>query len=414
MKKSNYMWVILIVACIAQFTPNYAQYQLSPMAPQLMESYSLTMTQFSSLFTAAMIPAIFLGIISGLLVDKFGFKIMIGIPLAITAIGLALRVTASTYSTLLIAMVLTGVGVTFLNSNGPKLMGSFFPPEKITTAMSILLATSTLAMTVAMATTGFFASARSAFIFAAVLAVIAAALWFILVKNPQKDPGQAEAMPSVTVGQSLKVVVKCKPVWVAAIAVAGIMACNVGISSFLPTALVGRGIDPVAAGMYGSIMTIGCLVGTLLGPILANMLGRTKPVMIAFSILAAVGAAFFWLLPQGFVLGAGLLVYGAAVSASIPLLMSLPVQLKEIGPVYAGTAGGFLATIQLIGAVVVPTYIITPIAGGNMNVFFILSGICMIITMALVFFLPEVMKKADSKGKEGKNVNKTTELSGNN
>jgi NNP family nitrate/nitrite transporter-like MFS transporter len=73
--------------------------------------------------------------------------------------------------------------------------------------------------------------------------------------------------------------------------------------------------------------------------------------------------------------------------------MSLPVQLDEIGPVYAGTAGGFLATIQLIGAVVVPTYVITPIAGANMNLFFILSGGCMIITMLLIFFLPEVMKK---------------------
>jgi NNP family nitrate/nitrite transporter-like MFS transporter len=392
MKKSNYMWVILIVACVAQFTPNYSQYQLSPMAPQLMESFGLSMTQFSSLFTAAMIPAIFLGIISGLLVDKYGFKIMIGIPLVISAIGLCLRVTASTYTGLLVAMVLTGVGVTFLNSNGPKLMGSFFPPEKITTAMSILLATSTLAMSVAMATTGFFASIRSAFIFAAVLAIIAAVLWFIFVKNPEVDP--AAMPPSVSVGESLKLVMKCKPIWIAAVAVAGIMACNVGISSFLPTALVGRGIDSVAAGMYGSIMTIGCLIGTLLGPVIANAIGKTKPAMIAFALVAAVGGAFFWQLPVGFLLGAGMLVYGAAVSASIPLLMSLPVQLDEIGPVYAGTAGGFLATIQLIGAVVVPTYVITPIAGANMNMFFILSGGCMIITMLLIFFLPEVMKKA--------------------
>jgi NNP family nitrate/nitrite transporter-like MFS transporter len=171
------------------------------------------------------------------------------------------------------------------------------------------------------------------------------------------------------------------------------MACNVGISSFLPTALVGRGIDSVAAGMYGSIMTIGCLIGTLLGPVIANALGKTKPAMVAFALIAALGGAFFWQLPAGFLLGAGMLVYGAAVSASIPLLMSLPVQLDEIGPVYAGTAGGFLATIQLIGAVVVPTYVITPIAGANMNLFFILSGGCMIITMLLIFFLPEVMKK---------------------
>jgi NNP family nitrate/nitrite transporter-like MFS transporter len=78
----------------------------------------------------------------------------------------------------------------------------------------------------------------------------------------------------------------------------------------------------------------------------------------------------------------------------MPLLMSIPVQLPEIGPVYAGTAGGFTGTLQLLGAVVIPTYIAAPIAGNNMRLFFLSGGVCMALVFVLVFFLPEPGKKS--------------------
>lgn len=118
-----------------------------------------------------------------------------------------------------------------------------------------------------------------------------------------------------------------------------------------------------------------------------------KPVMLVLGVIATVGGALFWSAPEGIMLGAGLFVFGAALSGLMPLLMSIPIQLPEIGPEYAGTAGGFTGTLQLLGAVVIPTYIITPIAGPNMNVFFILAGVCMAVTSVLVLFLPELMKK---------------------
>jgi len=51
----------------------------------------------------------------------------------------------------------------------------------------------------------------------------------------------------------------------------------------------------------------------------------------------------------------------------MPMIASLPMLLPEIGPVYAGSAGGIIATLQVIGAVVAPTFIITPLAGSSPN-----------------------------------------------
>ena len=67
---------------------------------------------------------------------------------------------------------------------------------------------------------------------------------------------------------------------------------------------------------------------------------------------------------------------GALRSGIIAVMLMTPVLLREIGPRNAGTAGGFVITLQLLGCVVVPTYIIVPLGGGNITTYFILATVC--------------------------------------
>jgi hypothetical protein len=110
-----------------------------------------------------------------------------------------------------------------------------------------------------------------------------------------------------------------------------ILGAYIIIDSFLPAILgergigemgIGeRGIGTVAAGVYGTMVSIGKLVGGIVVP------------------------------------------------------LSIPIQLKEIGPAYAGTAGGFASTLQLLGAVIIPSYIAGTIAGTELNKFCNYSGV---------------------------------------
>ena len=394
--RKNYKWVVVAIASLGLFSPNYTQYQLSPLAPQLMQSLHLSMSQFSSIFTAPMIPAIFLGLISGLLVDKYGLKIVISIGLIAAAAGTCLRIFANDYITMYVYMIMVGLGATFLNPNSAKIVGCFFPPEKVSARVSILLGVAPLAMTIALATTALFPTMKSAYVVAAVISVVAAALWLALMKDPQKIQQQTcVTIQSVSMKESLKAVMKSRAVWIVGLCLFWILACNVAVSSFLPTALIGRGIDSVAAGVYSSVMTVGFLVGCFATPFVANKIGKTKPVLLVLALITAIGAALAWKMPAGFLLGAGLFVTGAAIAGMMPLFFSIPIQLSEIGPKYAGTAGGFASTLELLGAVLIPPYIITPIANSNMTIYFVLSGVCMIIVAALVLLLPEVMPKRE-------------------
>jgi NNP family nitrate/nitrite transporter-like MFS transporter len=390
-KKSMYPLIVLAVVCLGAFGPNYTQFQLAPLAPRLIEALGLSMSEFTSVFSSPMIPAIFLSLVAGVLADKFGVKKIIAVGFAATAFGTCWRIWSNSYITLFLGMLLSGVGMAFLNANGAKIIGSTFPPERIGGMMGVFLAASTLGMTAGTGTTALLPGIPAAYTIAAVISVAAFVLWVLLIKNPAAH--QTAEPPQVKILDSLKVVVKSRSVWITGFCLMLILGCNVIISSFLPTALGQRGIDSVASGVYAAAVTIGNLIGCLFAPGLTARIGKIKPPMIVLAVASVAGAAFGWTVPAGILLGTCLFITGAAMGGLMPLLMSIPIQLPEIGPVYAGTAGGFTSTLELLGAVVIPTYIAAPIAGSNMRLFFLSGGICMALVFVLIFVLPELGRK---------------------
>jgi NNP family nitrate/nitrite transporter-like MFS transporter len=115
-----------------------------------------------------------------------------------------------------------------------------------------------------------------------------------------------------------------------------------------------------------------------------------KPYLIIVGILGAAGTFWCWQLPIGPFMVIAMIVAGFLQSALIPMFLSLPMLLPEIGPRYAGSAGGIISTLQVIGAVVLPTFVITPLAGPNATILFGLEAICLALIAIPVLFLPEL------------------------
>lgn len=165
------------------------------------------------------------------------------------------------------------------------------------------------------------------------------------------------------------------------------MGANVVMSSFVPTILQSRGIDSVAAGYYASAYTIGSLVSCILVPMSAKKLG-SKNTFVVLDTCAFALVGFGWMAPEGFLLMAALFLAGFFVGGNMPLLMAVPIKLPDVGPKLAGTAGGLVATVELLGAVILPSYVLIPAAGGNLGVAFVLAGVCMLVSCAFTLLLP--------------------------
>ncbi len=381
--------VLFAVLCFCYMIPNYVQYQLSPLGPQMMEQYGLELGNLSSLFSAPMIPAIFLSLAGGILIDRLGPKNVIGIGLILTAAGCVARIFCVQYGQLFACMMLTGVTACFITAGAGKIISGIYRTENIAAKMGLLMAFSTGSMTLANLTTAYFKGIRNAFIFGALVACFGAILWLLMMKNPETDSEMAQ-QEQESMRACLHIVLKEKGVWLTAFALFFVMAANVAVSSFLPTALASREITSETSGTMAACYTLGNLLGCFAAPATIQLLKSQKKTLSLYAVLAAVGIVFAWRIPNLVLLAVALCLTGTFLGGMVPTLMGIPVQLPAIGAAYAGTAGGTIATIQIVGAVLVPSYILVPLADGSFEILFLLAGACMLLAGMMTLMIKKI------------------------
>lgn len=398
---AKYGYIVLVLLCLGITMPNFAQYQLTGFGKEAIAEFlgrELSDSQFSLVNMAPLIPGAFLSLVSGLLVDRFGPRKVITTGVVLSAIGVVLRVSLDAYSTIIASMILMGVCATFLNANAPKVLGTWFAPGKASILLGVFLAIANVSMALGTGIVAAFDTVHAAFVCAAVVAVVVALLWILFMRDNKHAPEGMEEKEEdgekLSVLGCIKICAKSKGVWLAAFCMMCICTATVGATQFLPTALQSRGVSKDTASLCGMCITIGATVGCLVSPTLSTILKQPKKWMFVGGLIAAAGAAFAWRITSIPVMVVCLIITGFLTSGFSPIVNSLPLSLKEIGPKYAGTAGGFIATIQLIGNVVLPTYVICNIVGNNnYNGMFICFGALMLIFCVLCIFLPLGEKK---------------------
>ena len=387
-KHSKLVFLMTALLFAAQFIGNYGDFQLAAIPARIYAAFHLTDMQFSSLLTAPMLPSIFLSIVIGLLVDRFGIPKIVGIWMILAAAGFILRLFAGSYAVMLAAMALSGCGCMIVNANIAKLASALYPMDKVSRVVGILMAGSNAATAVAFATTSMIPSLRTIFLIPAVGSVAAAALWLIFAKE-ELFTRNAPAEPEQTnVAASLKLCFRSRSLWLAGLTLFLILGSSMVLTNFHVTALTTlKGYSEALAGSFNSVLMLGAILGSVFLPIFVTKKPEQAPaVVFVMLLISAVTAYGMIALPAAGIYICSF-INGALRSGVIAVLMMTPVLLREIGPKNAGTAGGFIITLQLIGNVVVPTYIIVPLGGGNLMTYFILAAVCMLLAavVCLIF-----------------------------
>lgn len=395
MSKKNTKWLVFTIMCLAYMPGGYAQYQLSVFAPDLMQSFGLTTSQFSSLFTAPMIVAIFLSFVGGMISDKAGAKKIVDIAFVIAIIGMVGRIFANSFISFFLCMTLTGFSNMFVNINASKITGSWFEPEKIGLLMGVFALCGQLPGAFATATTAvLFNNRTSAFIVSAAFGVLVFILWLLFVKDKpdekMSEEQKIEPNEQPSMSEALKAVLSNKAVWLIAVCIMMVLGSTVTLSTFMPTALQAmHGIDLAVSGTIASMLTLGNCVGSILGPIAFAKIKNVKVFISGTALLSFIGILVCWRFPSIIILYILVLFTGIMLGAAMPIFFSAPVLLEGIGTKYAGSASGVISTLQLLGAVLIPTYVLTPIARDNYGLLFTLASGCMLIMFVCGLLIPQ-------------------------
>ena len=383
------IFIALIVA-LATMAGSYNQFQLPPIQEMVQESANLSPAQYVQAFSSPMLPGLFLSLVAGVLIDRFGYRKMIALSLVVSTIGAAGRIFCSSYLPFFISMALTGFAPTFVQSNNAKIMSNYVPKEQISVAMGVVMLGGSAASFLGSSTTHLFPSAKAAYLCATVLGIVALVLWLLCIR--QKS-GSGEAETTVSVASALKNVLRSAKVWRIAVCMFFVQGFFMSVSSTGPSALKSLGYAPATAGLLTGMLSIGSPLGCLIGAPLAIRSGKPKQCMLAITLVTAILFPLLWTSTNIVVCTFTFFLCGFCFGTDMITIASLPINLPEIGQKYAGTAGGLINTVAMAGGFGLSSYVIAPLANGDFRVQFLLAAAALGLGFLAMFLIPHIELK---------------------
>jgi len=382
----------VILAAFVQFSSTFPQFQLPPVQSAVMAQAGLTQSQYVQCFTAPMLPAVLLGLCSGLLVDKYGPRKVVGAGILLTAAACFARCFCRSFLPFFLAMALTGVTPTLIHANNAKIMSRWFPADRVSTAVGAVMMGASCSGLIATSTTGLFPSLEAAYLFSGAMCAAALILWLLLIKDegPYSSAGGHTSAKALPVRAILGIVVKCRTIWLCSFVMLFIMGFYMTVSSSAPAALQSAGYAPAEASLLASLLAVGAPAGCFLGSSLAIRLGKPKRFMLLLMAVTIAAFPLAWASASPALAGGAMILAGFCYGTCQVVCMSVPASLPQIGQEYAGTAGGLLTTVQMIGSIVIPSRILVPLAGSSYRALFLLAAGTLALALLAGLFLPQL------------------------
>jgi CP family cyanate transporter-like MFS transporter len=347
-------WVIIVCAWLMGFALQSPSACVPPVLHIITEELQLTHAQSGLIFSVPFIILAAIAIPSGALADRIGIRRAAGIGIVVIAAGSFLRGTATDFWTLLVFTCLYGVGFGLVLPNFPKLVGSWFPPQRVgfvtgvyTTGISLGIALSTaITLPVVFPITNSF---QGVFYIWATPAILAAILWWIVVREPA--PGRRQSEPIGEVKRPSYRVWTNGVLWLVAILFFIINYVIFAFVGWAPQLMMSKGATPAVAALMASMVPWVSIVLAFVVPWASDRFGSRKLFLWPSFILLVLVLVSTIYAPMS--LGwAIMVVFGLASGAQLPIILAL---IPDLVPAEGiGRASGMVMSIGYAGGLVGP------------------------------------------------------------
>lgn len=328
---------------------------------------------------------------AGVLVDRFGTHRALTLGAGLIAASGLMRAFATDFNGLFLSVAVFGVGGPIISIGVPKVVASWFSGRPRVTASGIYITGSATGSTLSLSTTnslvlpalGSWQATCAAY--GGIVATIMA-IWWLLARDPPQPASRTGAAGGVSFGEAALAVLKSRAVWlVVVVGFTGFMI-NHGVRSWLPQILEAKGFSPAGAGYLAALPGISSIAGSITLARLAAKFGR-KPVVA--SCLVIVGAALLAVdRLDGLPLVLVLAIQGFCAGGVGPILLTIMMDLREVGARAMGAAAGLYFTIGEVGGFSGPSVmgLLKDLTGGFTAGLLLLTAITvvMLIPLALI------------------------------
>jgi cyanate permease len=331
-KVYGYRWIMLLAFMFVAIVNQFMWITFAPITGNAAKFYGVSDLSIGLLSMSFMVVYIIVSIPASWVIDKYGIRLAVGIGAVLTGVfGLMRGLVSSSYTLVLVSQIGIAVGQPFILNAITKLAARWFPIGERATASGL----GTLAMYIGILLGLFitpYVTLKSGIdemlLIYGIVSVISAIVFFVFAKErPPTPPCDADQEERSLVFDGLKQIIRQREfIWLIGL---GVFNC---VTTWIEDILRPRGFSSIQAGITGSLMIAGGVIGALILPVLSDHYRKRIPFIIltlAGAVLGLIGITFatqYWvLLSSAFIMGFFLLSagpigfqYGAEVTFPAP------------------------------------------------------------------------------------------------
>lgn len=359
-RSARLRWVVLFGVWFVYATFGLVASSLAPLVTSIELDLGLSHAAMGSVMGAWQILYIASAIPAGVLLDRLGSRWALSLGTLFIAASALGRSLADGYWSLLVAVMLFGLGGPVISAGAPKVVTLLFSGSKRGLAMGIYAtgpavgSIISLTMTQSVILPFFEGDWRSVMQIWSVLVVIAGALWLVIASIARLEGGAGEVrsgeeMPYL---RRLRWLITTPAVRILLAISVGSFLFHHGLNNWLPEILHAGGMSLVRAGYWAAIPTAVGICGALLIPRLAVPKRRFALLLMMCGMAAGASILLRW--GSGPVLLSGLFMQGIVRSSLTIILLLTLMELPGIGERHAGTASGLFFAAAEVGGFLGP------------------------------------------------------------
>ncbi|MFX1562065.1 MAG: MFS transporter [Promethearchaeota archaeon] len=394
-KVYGYRWIVLLVFMFIAAVTQILWINFAPIASDVASMFSVTELDVAMLSLIFMVVYIPVSIPSAYLIDSRGFRYAAGVGAIITAVFAVLRTFATSYILLFVFQAGIAIGQPFVFNSPTKIARRWFAPEERgiatglgTMAIFLGIMIGLLATPFAYLGMGYFNTMLSY----AIIAVIAAILFILLAKEHPPTPPKPDEPEEEKMMKGLRRIIGIKQFVILEVLFFVGMGIFNGVATWIEQILSGRVLDITQAGIVGSIMILGGIIGAVIIPTLSDKFQRRKPFVLLSLIMAAPLTFILAYHPDYTIILVSSFFLGFFLMPALPIGLQTGAEMTQ--PVPEGTSAGTLMIFGQAGGIFL--ILGMDLINGIYTSFF--WSMMMLIILDIIALLVALLLKETAKG----------------
>lgn len=398
--KGPYRWVVLCGVWLIYFSFGLTVAALGPLVTPITDDLNMTFSEMGTVLGAWPLVYILAALPCGFLIDRIGPRRGLLIAALIMGLSGLLRSAADTHFTLFLAVAIFGLGGPLISIGAPKVIALLFQGKNRGLAMGIYITGPGLGGVIAASTTNsvllpfFDENWRLVMCAYGFFTLFSGLMWLLLSQNAAGEIIKSSVSETTrdSISKTFKRLATIPSVQLVLALSIGIFFINHGLNNWLPEIIRAHGLSAASAGYWASIPTAVSVLSALLIPRYATP--EKRILILALLIFSSFVATLLLQIAPGPVMLTGLVLQGIARGAMMTVALLLLVEIPNVGPKRAGTAGGLFFTAAEIGGVSGPVAIgLVHDATGGFSYALITLTVITLALLALLYPLKRALSK---------------------